>query len=302
MDRIFILGATGHLGGSTVRHLLQRGAPAERIVAVVRDTGKAAPLERLGVEVRKGDYDDSGFSAEVFRGADRLLLVSSPAMDGVRRIRQHAAVIQAARNAGVRHIVYTGLAYPEAHGTPLKHVHIATEHALRSSGVAHTVLRNAFYMEYFIVKPELERAVGNGALLSAANGQKVNFASREDMALAAAVVLTGGGHEGKVYELTYPEAYSYGDIAAILSKATGRPIAHRNVTAEEMQAYLQAQGLTPQQMQADSSAYQPAFATGWAGQTSDALVNLIGRDRLTTVEAHIRGLFAGAAVPPAGDQ
>ncbi len=300
MDRIFILGATGHLGGSAIRHLLQRGVPAGSIVAVARDAGKGGPLERLGVEVRKGDYDEPGFSAEVFRGADRLLLVSSPSMDGVRRIRQHTAVIQAARDAGVRHIVYTGLAYPEAHGSPLKHVHLATEHALQAAGVAHTVLRNAFYMEYFVTKPEMERAVANGAFLSAANGQKVNFASREDMALAAAVVLTGGGHEGKVYELTYPEAYSYGDIAAILSKVTGRPIAHRDVTMEEMQAYLQAQGLTPQQMQADSSAYQPAFATGWAGQAADALVDLIGHDRLTTVEAHIRGLFAGAAVPPAG--
>lgn len=292
MNKIYILGATGNLGGLAIGHLLDMGIPADRLVAVVRDTDKAEGLRQRGIEIRKGDYDDPNFSPQVFQGADRLLFVSSPAMDGIRRIKQHAAVVQAARDAGVRHIVYTGLAFPAAHGTPLRYVHQATELALEASGVPFTVLRNAFYMEYFIVKTELDRAVGSGRLLSATNGQKVNFVSRNDLALAAAVVLAGEGHEGKIYELTYPHAYSYADIAAVLSRVSGRPIVHREVGMEELREYLAQRGLTPEQMSADSSAFQPAFASGWAGVTSDALVNLIGRDRLTTVDSHILKLYS----------
>lgn len=292
MNKISILGATGNLGGLAIGHLLDMGIPADRLVAVVRDTEKAQALKRRGIEIRKGDYDDPGFSSQVFQGADKLLFVSSPSMDGVRRIKQHAAVVEAARDAGVRHIVYTGLAFPAAHGTPLRYVHQATELALEASGVPFTVLRNAFYMEYFIVKAELDRAVGSGRLPSAASGQQVNFVSRSDLALAAAVVLTGDGHEGKIYELTFPRAYSYADIAAALSRVSGKAIAHREVGVEELQAQLRAYGLTPEQIAADSSAFQPAFASGWAGATSDALVKLIGRERLTTMEDYIRRLYS----------
>jgi NAD(P)H dehydrogenase (quinone) len=291
MSKLFILGATGHLGGLTVKHLLNQGVNAKDIVAVVRDTNKASDLEKLGLEVRLGDYDQKDFSPAVFEGADKLLFISSPSFDNTHRIKQHATVVEAARDANVKHIVYTGLAYPDRHNTPLAYVHSATEAAIKSTGIPYTILRNTFYMEYFLVKAEMERAIASGTLLTASNGEKLNLVSRNDFALAAAIVLTTEGHENTIYELTYPVAYSYEDIARILSKLSGKQIAHKDVAIEQLKAHLLETGLTPEQLLYDSSAFQPAFANGWASVTSDSLVNLIGRNNLTTIEEAVRKLL-----------
>ncbi len=291
MGKIFILGATGHFGGLTVKHLLDRGITADQIIAIVRDVEKALPLKLLGLEIRKGDYDQADFSPEVFQGAEKLLFISSPLPDNTRRIKQHATVVEAARDAGVKHIIYTGLAFPEKHHTGIENVHLATELAIKSSGIPYTFLRNTFYMDFFIGKPEIERAINNGKLLAATNGAKINLVTRSDLALAAAVVLSSEGHEGKTYELTYPESYSYKDIAGTISKVSGKPIAYQNVDMDHMKEYLLQCGLTPEQIQFDfSSGFQPVFATGWASETTDSLVNLIGRNKLTTVENAIKNL------------
>jgi NAD(P)H dehydrogenase (quinone) len=292
MGKIFILGATGHLGGLALQDLLELGVPANQIVAVVRNLEKAEPLKELGVEVRMGDYDDTDFSADVFKGADKLLFVSSPSSDNTHRIKQHATVIEAARDANVGHIVYTGIAFPEQHHSGLEHVHIATEHAIQTAGIPYTILRNGFYMEYFLAKPELERAIQDGKLLAAANGGHVNFVSRVDLALAAAAVLNSDGHGNKVYELTYPEAYSYKDIANTLSKLFDKKVEYQDASLEEIREYLRARGMTEEQIQFDSSGFQPLFASGWASNVTDDLVSLIGRENMTTYEDFIKALFA----------
>ncbi|MCB2209266.1 SDR family oxidoreductase [bacterium] len=291
MGKLFIIGATGHLGGLALQDLLEIGVPANQIVAVVRDMEKAEPLKAHGVEIRMGDYNDADFSASVFEGADKLLFVSSPSSDNTHRIRQHARVVEAARDAGVGHIVYTGIAFPEQHHSGLEHVHIATEHAIQTTGIPFTFLRNGFYMEYFLAKPELERALEDGKLLSAAEGKKVNFVSRVDLALAAAVVLNSDGHKNKVYELTYPDAYSYEDIANTLSKLFDKSVDYQEASLKEIRAYLQDRGMSEEQIQFDSSGFQPLFASGWASNVTDDLVSLIGRENLTTYEDFIKGLL-----------
>lgn len=291
MGKTFILGATGHLGGLVVDYLLDRGLQADHLVAVVRDTNKASTLEQRGLEIRWGDYDQPDFSPEVFKDADKLLFISSPSFDNTHRIKQHATVVEAARDAGVPHIIYTGLAFPERHHSGLENVHISTELAIKSSGIPYTFLRNTFYMDIFLVKTEIERAIRNGKLVTAVNGQKLNMVARRDLALAAAVVLSTEGHEDQTYELTYPEPYSYEDIAAIISKISGKTVIHEDVSAEQLREYLMQSGVTPDQMMLDSSAFQPVLADGWASQTSDALVNLIGPENITTVESAIKKLM-----------
>jgi len=291
MGNIFVLGATGHLGGKAAKHLLERGVHPSDIIAVARNLDKAEPLKDMGISVRRGDYDDPKFSYETFRGADKLLFVSSSSPDNTHRIKQHATVVEAARDAGVKHIVYTGLAYPERSTSGLENVHLATELAIRSSGIPYTIMRNAFYIDYQIISPDVERAVRSGKYLAAAGGQKVNFAARDNMAEAAAAVLTSDGHKNKTYEITYPRPYSYEDVAMAISKVSGKPIEYRDVTPEGMRDYLASLGLTPEQIARDPSAFQPAMATGWASGTSDALVDLIGRDRLITVESWIRSIL-----------
>lgn len=288
MSKITIIGATGHLGGATIQYLLDRGVSSSNIVAVVRDEEKAVKLKEQGIEIRKGDYDEPRFSADVFKNTEKLLFVSSPSFDDAQRMKQHTTVIKAAKDAGVKHIIYTGLAYPEKNNSNLKNVHLGTEFAIKASEIPYTFLRNAFYMDYFVTETEIERAIQNGKLLSVVNGGKLNLVARKDLALAAAVVLSTEGHEGKTYELTYPEPYAYEDIAKMISKVSGKSIVYEDVDMEQMKEYLLQCGLTPEQMQFDTSMLQPIFANGWGNETSDALVKLIGYEKLTTVEDTIK--------------
>ncbi|OLR89903.1 SDR family oxidoreductase [Actinokineospora bangkokensis] len=223
--KYLVTGATGHFGALAVRHLLTR-VPAADVVVSVRDPRKAADLAAQGVEVRRGDFTDP--ASLDFSGVDKLLLVSS---DGPNRVADHRAAIDAAVRAGVRHIAYTSVTDADSSPVNLAADHKATEEALRASGVAHTFLRNGMYHENYT--PSLAQ----GAVVTAAGTGRIASASRSDLAEAAAVVLTGEGHEGKAYELTGPRAWGFDELAALAG------LRHTAVTAAERKAGLVGFGL-----------------------------------------------------------
>jgi NAD(P)H dehydrogenase (quinone) len=106
MSKYLVTGATGGLGSRVVELLLQH-VPAEKIVALTRDPKKLQALVEMGVEIREGDYLDPRSLEQAFRGVERLLLVSALAFTDA--VTQHANVIEAARQTGVRHIIYTAI-------------------------------------------------------------------------------------------------------------------------------------------------------------------------------------------------
>ena len=113
---IVVTGATGQLGRLVVQALLQRGVPAEQIIATGRRTEVLGDLADRGVVVRRADFNDEASLPEAFAGADKLLLVSGS--QAGQRVRQHANVINAAKAAGVGFIAYTS-------GDPRQHLHAA---------------------------------------------------------------------------------------------------------------------------------------------------------------------------------
>lgn len=189
---IVMTGATGKLGGLILRQLSYR-CRTEEIIASSR---RPQDAELGGVEVRYGDYDEPDSLAASFRGASKLMMVSSPVMDETVRLRQHAAVIEAAREAGVSHIAYTSIFAPEKGRLPLHKLHLATEQAIKESGIAYTLLRNGYYMDIAKMLGVREAAAG-GVLVSPPGSWRFNTVSREDLALAAATVLTESGHENR---------------------------------------------------------------------------------------------------------
>ncbi|MEK8132116.1 NmrA family NAD(P)-binding protein [Paenibacillus filicis] len=227
--KIVITGATGNLGKLVVRQLIDRKLGGQLIVSV-RKPEAAEHWKKEGVEVRYGDYDVPASLVSSFEGAGKLLLISSPHRDDVVRLRQHQAALEAAREAGVRHIAYTSMAYADKGKLPLHRLHLDTEEAIRRSGIPYTMLRNSLYMDLLRFLG-LREAMAGGLLLSPPGEWSFNIAAREDLAAAAAAVLREEGHENRSYELTAPRTWNLADLARVLSELSGRKVVRQTDAA-----------------------------------------------------------------------
>lgn len=223
--KIGVTGATGQLGRIVVEKLKER-VSAESIVALVRTPEKALDL---GVKARVFDYSKPESLAESLQGIDSLLLISGNELG--QRAQQHANVINAAKQAGVKWIVYTSVLRADTSTLSLAAEHLLTEGALKASGVPYTILRNGWYTENYT--GSISGAIAAGALIGSAGDGKIASAARADYAEAAVVVLTSEGNVGKVYELAGDEFYTLADLAAEVSRQTGKNIPYNNLPEAE---------------------------------------------------------------------
>ncbi len=231
--KLLVTGATGQLGGLVIEALLET-VPAGTIVAGVRDPAKAAAigLRDKGVEVRIADYSQPETLARAMVGVDRLLLVSGSEIG--KRTVQHRTVIDAAKHAGVGLIAYTSILRADTSPLFLAGEHRDTEAALAEAGVPFVLLRNGWYTEVYTWR--LPLALKHGALIGAASDGRISAAARADYARAAATVLAGGDHAGRTYELAGDASFTLAELVAVVAEASGRPIAYRNMSAEELRS------------------------------------------------------------------
>jgi NAD(P)H dehydrogenase (quinone) len=236
---ITVTGATGHLGRLVIDALLARGVAAGEIIAAVRSPEKAADIAGLGVQVREADYDRPETLAAAFAGTDRLLLISGSEVG--KRVPQHGAAVEAAKAAGVSLIAYTSILRADTSGLALAAEHKATEDLVRESGLPFVLLRNGWYFENYT--ENLAPAFQFGAIAGAAGDGRISAATRADFAAAAAAVVAQDGHAGKVYELGGDEAFTMAELAAEVSRQSGREIAYADLPAEEYVKVLVGAGL-----------------------------------------------------------
>ncbi|MEK4852375.1 SDR family oxidoreductase [Paenibacillus sp. FSL H7-0756] len=223
---IMITGATGQLGRLIIEQLRQR-LPAGQIVAGIRRMEQAADFREKGIEVRYADYDQPASLDEAFRGISRLLLISSSHTDDEVRLAQHKRVIDSAKRGGVRHLLYTGFAFPQ-HSTDRStpgNVHTLTEQAIIESGMDYTFLRNGLYMD-FVGVLGLKEAISSGVLATAPGEWRFNSVTRADLALASAAVLGSGESGNQVYELAASRTWDFADLAEVLTEVAGKPVVH----------------------------------------------------------------------------
>ena len=278
---IAITAASGHLGRLIVEDLLERGVPAGQIRAIVRSPEKVQDFADRGVQVARGDYADVPGLAEALRGADKWVFVSSSGSDE-ERLSQHLTALEAARQAGVGHVIYTSIPKAETNPIPFAAVHKNTEAAIKESGLPYTFLRNNWYWENLTAS--LPVAIEHGAIIGSVGDGLTAFASRADYAAAAAVVATTEGHEGKAYELTGDKAYSYAEIAAEVSRQTGKDVAAVNLDPEEYRKTLEGFGL-PAFLAKGLADADSKIAEGALADVTDTLSTLIGRPTTTVAEA-----------------
>jgi uncharacterized protein YbjT (DUF2867 family) len=167
-------------------------------------------------------------------GADTLFLV--PAVEAQNRVEHHTTAVDAALEAGVERVVYMSWvdARPDATFT-LARDHWATEEHIRSTGVPFVFVRMSMYMDFI---PGF--ADENGVIRGPAGDGRVGAVLRDDLADAAAVVLTEGGHEGSTYTGTGPRSVSLAEVADELSRAQGREIRYEEETLDEAWASRRA--------------------------------------------------------------
>lgn len=234
MSTILVTGASGQLGQLVLKALSQS---QHTVITASRDPSKLnTPLE-----TRVADFDKPETLSAAFEGVDRVLIISTDALAVPgQRPKQHRNAIEAARAAGVSHIVYTSLPNPEP-GNRISFApdHYGTEQALKASGIAHTLLRNNWYIENLLMS--LPHALQSGQFYTSAPEGRVAYVAREDAARAAAAALETA--PGGTYTLTGPDALTYGEVVAIASKATGKPVSVITVTDEQFAGGLRAAGL-----------------------------------------------------------
>ena len=269
---IVVTGATGHLGRLVVESLLAKGVAPAEIVAGGRSTEKLTDFAAQGVTVVPLEYTKPETLDAAFAGATQVLLIS--ASEPGSRVALHAAAIDAAKRAGVAHLVYTSAPKAATSELVLAPEHKATEELIAASGIPATILRNGWYTENYA--NTVEQARQTGEIVASVGDGRVASASRKDYAEAAAVVLTDPSTQAKVYELSGDTAWDYDEFAAVVAEVTGRPVVFRDVTPEEHAAILTSVGLD-----AGTAGFVVALdqntKAGLLGETSGDLGRLIGR-------------------------
>ena len=241
-DRLLVTGANGQLGRAVVEELLRRGA--KHVVATSRTPEKLAHLQTQGVEVRAADFDRPETLRNAFAGVDRLVLISTDALEVPgKRLTQHRTAVAAATESGVKHVVYTSAPspHPTAEGS-LINDHFWTEAALFAAPFTWTVLRNHLYMELILMG--VGPATQSGRLFSATGGKGRAYVAREDCAraIAGALVQAQGS---EVLDVTGPAAVTQDELAAMLSEVTGKQIVHVEVPPPGLAEGLSHAGLPP---------------------------------------------------------
>ena len=281
---IAITGATGQLGHLVLQNLLKTTA-ASQIVAIVRNPAKAEALSQQGIVVRQADYTDEAALTAALQGVDKLLLISSSEVG--QRTPQHRNVIHAAKAAGVKFIAYTSLLHADKSPLGLHVEHVETEKMLAESGIPYALLRNGWYTENYLASAPL--ALEHGVFIGAAGDGKIASATRADYAEAAARVIAQEGHAGKVYELAGDEAWTLSELAAALSKQSGKNVVYQNLSEADFAAALKSVGLPAglADMLADSDI---GASKGGLFDDSRTLSALIGRPTTPLAES-IKGIL-----------
>jgi NAD(P)H dehydrogenase (quinone) len=269
---IAITGATGSLGRLVVDDLLARGTAPADIVAIVRNREKARELVAKGINVRVADYSRPESLPPALNGVARLLLVSGNEIG--QRLPQHRNVIDAARAARLMLLIYTSIVNADTTDMQLAGEHKATEAIVRASGLPFVLLRNSWYIENYT--RNLASTLERGAMIGSANGGRVSAAARADYAAAAAVVLTGDGHENRAYELGGDTAFSLGEFAEELTRQSGRRVEYHDLSEAAHVDALMAAGL-PEAVARVLANSDQGLARGDLFTASGDLHRLIGR-------------------------
>ena len=291
MSKILVTGATGHLGKAITEFLLQK-TDAANISVLVRDATKAEVFKSKGVEIKVGDYNDYESLLSAFKGVDKLYLVSGTDIEN--RTAQQESAIHAAKEAGVKHVIYTSYQRKtKSANSPVALIadsHLHTEKVLKESGLTYTILEDGLYAEVIPNFAGAKVLESKTIILPAGKG-KTAFATRADMAEASAVILLDetGKFDNKSIEISGSEAISWEQIAAIISKVSGETITYAPMQKAEFADVLAKAGVPALYIDMQVG-FGQAIEAGEFDGVSGELESLLGR-KPVTVEEYLSGVY-----------
>lgn len=268
---ITITGATGQLGHLIINGLLEEKDAAE-LRAIVRSPHKLGDLAALGVQLKQGDYDHPDELASAFASTDVLMFTSNT--DFTKRKQQHENVVDAAKSAGVRRIVYTSFIQSDSDDM-LTTSHGDTEAYIEASGVPGTILRDNFYMDPYAVEVEIAMKTG---VYRTPTAPEVGAAliTRADVARMAVAVLIDDAHAGKTYDLTGPAVVSPMSFVEAASTLSGKPVTHQQITWEELADDYRKRGMPAEYVQL-SVMLERFISSGKLATVSDDIETVTGQ-------------------------
>ncbi len=263
-ESLLTTGASGRVARRAAELLAQRGYE----LRLMTRTPHKAPILG-GATVVRGDFAAPGMLDDAFVGVSAALVISGSGKPG-ERARLHRNAFEAAARAGVRHVVYLSLQGASASSRyAFSRDHCLSEQYLAATGIPHTVLRNAFYMDMF-----LERFDADGVMRGPADETPGAFVSREDVAQTAAVALADP--PGDTHDVTGPEGLSLAAVARRLSAITGRQLRFQPESVESARDRLSKR--EPALWRVDLSVgWFEAIAAGELKQTGDVVFRFTGK-------------------------
>lgn len=287
---ITITGATGQLGSGVIDSLIQKGFNPSNISALARSEEKAQALKDKGVNIKIGNYNDYNSLLEAFKGTDKLLLISSNEMEN--RSQQQVNAVKAAKEEGVKHILYTSIQrQTDSSDSPINFVldsHIATEEAIKESGMNYTILRNNLYMD--MLPWVLGEQVFETGIYYPAQDGRIAYTMRSDMAEATANILMGDNHENKDYNISNPHSLSFQEVAVQLSVISGKTVPYTSPTVEEYKNTLVGAG-APAEVADMLAGFAQGIAQGELVAGDTDLPALLGREAVSYKE-FLNSLYA----------
>lgn len=267
--KIGISGASGQLGQAVVAELVQRGT-GHGVVGISR-----TPERVQGpAEGRYGDFDAPKTLVRAYEGVDRLLVIPSAELRPGVRGRQLKQAIDAANEAGVKHIFLVSAAGTRQAAPPeLRETYWTAEQHLIKTAPVWTVLRMNYYAE--AMAQEIQMSLGMG-VLTGLGEERVAYVSRDDLAAAAAGALVGEGHVGAIYNLSGPAAVTGSERAAITAELTGKPVNFDVITEAQLRAGL-AQAQPPADIVETMVEIKHSFVEGAFDLVSGDTARLVGR-------------------------
>jgi len=272
---LLVTGASGQLGRLVLDHLLDTlKVEPSRIIAATRDPANLDAYAARGITVRAADFAKPETLAAAFKGADRLLLISTTSVG--TRLVEHQAAIDAAVAAGVQHVLYTSIPNPVAPELLIVHDHAKTEDALAASRLpGWTVLRNNWYFEN--LNHSIPQLLQSGQWFNASGDGRIAYIARSDLARAAATALANGGNGKSALALGGAKAYTVPELAALIGSALGGEIAAIPVSVPDLEQGMIGAGL-PAPVAAVLASAETHIANGRLGDVTGDYQALTGAE------------------------
>jgi uncharacterized protein YbjT (DUF2867 family) len=263
---ILVFGSTGTTGGEVARQLIAAG---QKPRLLVRRPEKAREFQGQA-EIAAGDMARTETLAPAMKGVEKLFLLSA----GLQGTSQEIAAIDAAKKAGVKHVVKLSVIGADSPSLTFSKWHANVEKHLMASGLKWTMVRPVNFMSNSLMWAATIKS--QGAFHQPTGDGRWAAIDPADIGAVAVKALTAPGHEGKGYTLTGPEALNGAQYAAVISAAIGKPVKFVDVPAEAARDNILQTGMPPEYVDALLDLFA-AMKAGKADVVTDGVEKVLGR-------------------------